>query len=81
MNIYEVGWYESYYEEIEAETYEQAAQIIDDRMSVKAETVPTFQGLRGDISVWEIKPEIEVDNSVIFNYNTDEMDYEVLSDD
>ena len=81
MNTYEVGWYESYYEEIEAETHEQAAQIIDDRMLAKAESVPTFQGLYGDIHVWETKPEIEVSESMIFNSSVYEFNYEVLSGD
>lgn len=86
MTKYEVGWEESHYKEVEANTIEDADEIIEKMMKARfgeAKRTPgdTYQGVVGDTCIWEIKPEIEVSDSMIFCYDAEGFNYEVLNDD
>lgn len=81
MQQYEIGWHESHYMEVEAESRWEAERAFDKFMFARAKAVATYEGCVGDIHIWEVKPDIEVSESMTFNYNAEAFGYNDLTED
>lgn len=80
MAKYEIGWNESHYMEIEADTWEEADKIVNDLTDARERSVMSYEGLIGDICIWEVLPDMEVSESMRFNYDTEVLGYNDLTE-
>lgn len=80
MAKYEIGWHESHYLEVEADNWGEAEKIVHDITDARSRSGVSYEGLFGDICVWEVLPDIEVSESMRFNYDAEVLGYNDLDD-
>lgn len=78
MTKYKMSWDETHHIDVEADSIEHAEKMLETLLVARHENATTFGGVIGDTHIWEDVPEIEVSDSMSFNYNTEEMNYEVI---